>query len=910
MTKTKFFLVWCGGVLLSRSLLAVSLEFGCYDTTIKLDVPPIQFSATAFSTNWTGVKRVCNAMRQLESRTRKDASFQIEDAEVMKERTEISALPNGGVKIRYLWMPTRDLELNQLVTTFRLPASVLETPDSFWKISNETGTFPLKKGPNLSRNSAQFVLCVGGKEVRLSFDKPVFCLIQDNRRFNSETYSFRFGFSHQTFRKGMTYAVTCDLTASEPITLGSGSPIVLRPGKEWIPLRYSKNIEPGSVLDFSVMGLCDAPAGKYGRVVAKDGHFEFANRLGVKQRFYGVNFCARGNYPEKAVADEVAERLRMLGYNAIRVHHHDSPLTADAPAGEVLNPKMADRLDYFLAACYKRGIYVTTDLFVSRSVRWRDVGIDKPGVIKHRTYKALAVLHEPATQNLERYTRAFLTHVNPYTGRSYAEEPGLMSLSLINENNISWDWYETRDLNCTKQEWKKWLAAKRAEFAGKPSAPGEPSWDQVSDLPPRKDSSGLDGSACAIFRADIERRFFRRMRRLIRDELHCEIPLTDQNCGSSTPMQSVRAEYDYVDEHFYVDHPRFLETSWRLPSRCSNSNPLLVEALPMCGLAFTRLGDKPFTVTEFNFAGPGMYRGVGGILTGAMSSLQDWDGVWRFAYAHSEGNLPGNSPVHIGYFNLADDPLSQATDRAAICLYLRGDLPSLRPAATVELSSAELGKLSATQQSIRRNFREPWTTKVSTRVDTHAAAGEVAFRFAEVYTTNGVSDVFRDRLAANAGNPTGLSLNREEGSFTIRTPRTCGGFAERGAFAAGPLSVRISDTPTTVWVSSVDGAEIARSRRMLLSHITDVQQDGVTFAEKERQTLLRWGTGELIARDGRAEIQLRLEKPEACTVYAVATSGKRLNKLESTQKDGALCFTANIASGVAGAQLLYEIIRE
>ncbi|MBQ7188720.1 MAG: hypothetical protein IJR99_04810 [Kiritimatiellae bacterium] len=903
-------LVFSVGFFAPSSLVAATLEFGCYDGTLKLDVPPLQFSTTLFSTNWSGMKKVCNAMRQLESGNRKDASFQENDKDVLEERTEISALPNGGVKIRYLWTPVRDLELNQLVATFRLPASLLETPDSFWKFSHETGTFPLKKGPNLSRNSDRFVLCAGGKEVRFSFDKPVFCLIQDNRRFHSETYSFRFGFSHRVFRKGTLYEFSCDLTAAEPISIASGGPFVLRPGKEWIPLHYSKNIEPGSVLDFSGMGLSDTPAGKYGRVLVKDGHFEFVKRPGVRQRFYGVNFCSSGNFPEKAVADEVAERLRMLGYNAIRVHHHDNPLTADAPAGEVLNPKMADRLDYFLAACYKRGLYVTTDLFVSRRVKWRDVGIDKPGVIEQRTYKALAVLHEPTTQNLERYTRAFLTHVNPYTGRSYAEEPGLMSISLINENNISWNWQDTYALDCTKQEWKKWLAEKRAASAGKPSVPGEPSWDQVSELPPKNSSSGVDGSACAIFRADIERRFFRRMRRLIRDELHCEIPLTDQNCGSSTPMQSVRAEYDYVDEHFYVDHPHFLETKWRLPSRCANGNPLRLESLPMCGLAFTRLGDKPFTVSEFNFSGPGMYRGVGGILTGAMSSLQDWDGVWRFAYSHSDSNLPGNSPVHLGYFNLADDPLSQATDRAAICLFLRGDLPPLRPAATVEMSSAELGRLSATQQSIRRNFREPWTTKVSTRVDTCAVPGETAFRFAEVYTTNGVSEIFRDRLAANAQKPTGLSLNREEGSFTIDTPRTCGGFAESGAFTAGPLSVRISETPTTVWVSSVDGLELARSRRMLLSHVTDVQQEGITFAEKERQILLRWGTGDLIAREGRAEIRLRLEKPGAYTVYAVATSGKRLDKLGSTVKDGALCFTADIASGVSGAQLLYEIIQE
>ena len=36
--------------------------------------------------------------------------------------------------------------------------------------------------------------------------------------------------------------------------------------------------------------------------------------------------------------------------------------------------------------------------------------------------------------------------------------------------------------------------------------------------------------------------------------------------------QAARAEYDYVDDHFYVDHPHFLEQDWRLPSRCPTVN--------------------------------------------------------------------------------------------------------------------------------------------------------------------------------------------------------------------------------------------------------------------------------------------------------------------------------------------------
>ena len=30
------------------------------------------------------------------------------------------------------------------------------------------------------------------------------------------------------------------------------------------------------------------------------------------------------------------------------------------------------------------------------------------------------------------------------------------------------------------------------------------------------------------------------------------------------PSQMARAEFDYVDDHFYVDHPQFIERDWKL----------------------------------------------------------------------------------------------------------------------------------------------------------------------------------------------------------------------------------------------------------------------------------------------------------------------------------------------------------
>ena len=59
---------------------------------------------------------------------------------------------------------------------------------------------------------------------------------------------------------------------------------------------------------------------------------------------------------EREWADRLVERLAADGFNAVRFHHQDGTYT---------RPKRRDRLDYFIAALKKRGIYITTDLYVT-----------------------------------------------------------------------------------------------------------------------------------------------------------------------------------------------------------------------------------------------------------------------------------------------------------------------------------------------------------------------------------------------------------------------------------------------------------------------------------------------------------------------------------------------------------------
>jgi hypothetical protein len=160
-------------------------------------------------------------------------------------------------------------------------------------------------------------------------------------------------------------------------------------------------------------------------------------------------------------------------------------------------------------------------------------------------------------------------------------------------------------------------------------------------------------------------------------------------------------------------------------------------------------------------------------------------------------------------------------------------------------------------------------------------------------------------LAPNAA----LAFDRTVGSFKIDTPRTAGGFTPKGALAAGPIAFDVGNVAATVWASSLDGKPIAQSARILVTHLTDVQADGNIYADKAKTTLLKWGSYPPVVRNGSAAVTLALADPGAYEVWGLATTGKRLEKIPATVRDGKLAFTATVKAA-DGARMLYEIVRK
>ncbi len=881
--------------------------------TLELDSPKCELSPQLFTPTWEGIHAKGGLTRSADGKYPFTLEI-LQGAGAVSGHAVFSQTESGAVDAVYTFMPERDVRLNALFVGMTLTTSAFA--GGFWKSENQEGTLPSEnKGLGVMSGTFRTLSITasdGQHRLIFTFPEPTGVMLQDDRQW-CPAFSLRIGHNGDTrlFKTGEPFIVHFTLATGEPQHLVLDAPVTIQAGAEWIPLKLEPEILPGSALDFSSLGLVDAPAGKYGRVVAKGTHFEFERKPGVAQRFYGVNLCFSANFLDPDQSARIAARLARTGYNTLRLHHYDGGLVEGSKDGTTLSPDKLARLDALVAACITNGIYLTTDLFVSRPVPWRAVGIERDGLIEMNTYKMLVPVHEGSWNNLKAFTRQLLTHVNPHTGRRYADEPALAWLSMINEGNFGNYLDEMRGIPEWQQAWAAWLADRQAKepqaYAGIPAAIPRSIYEQ-----------GRHTTAFDLFLKDMEARMITRMKAFLRDELGCRALVTNSNAWTNHASDQVaRAElYDYVDDHFYVDHPEFIERPWQLPSTCANANPIKNDALGAQSVVFTRLLDKPFTITEYNYSGPGRFRGVGGILTGAMGALQDWSGIWRFTYSHSAENLVQPNGYAMNYFDMASDPLSQAAERAALCLFLRRDLAPLSRTYSMLIPKADV--LQMRDNMPQNNTSWPWLgwyARLGTLVaDTPAPGTTWSGRFPEVYKIP--SSEIRKRIASQPSGdlpPAGdgaVALDKESGTIILKTPRTCGGFAEKGLVDADALIFDVGDTAATVWVSALDGQPITSASRLLLTHLTDVQNSGIRYAQQSRKTLLAWGGLPHLVRNGKAEIRLAVKPADKFKVYVLSTGGRRLAQIPAHVVKGRLAFTAAVDTCPETAALLYEIVKE
>ncbi len=698
----------------------------------------------------------------------------------------------------------------------------------------------------------------------------------------------------------------------QPLPAGE-TPAYIVSGKDWKPFEFRRDIEPGSAMDFSAR--LDAPAGKYGPVVIRDGRFEFRDRPGEPVRFYGTNICGSAGMMDHGWSDRLADRLAAEGYNAVRFHHQDSSYTA---------PEMLERFDYFIAALKKRGIYVTTDLYVTfrpPATEIPEVG-ERPAkaIIDAREYKGLFYVMDPVFEHYRRRVSSWLTHVNPYTGIAIKDEPALISLVYLNEGNINAFWNNTEfSASLYLAEFEKYCKER-----GISSAPG----------PDRE----------LYFNEFLTSLYLRRLQQMkvFTRELGVEKPFSDQNMQTSPRLQAIRENYDFVDNHTYYAHPAFVGPNKTMPLRF-NTESALKSQLRSPGMIFaTRLYGRPFTISEFDFPRPNKYRAEGAPLIGAYAALQGYDALFHFAYAHNPQRIQEERPA-VGAasdpFDATSDPVKALSQRIGSALFLAGGvdrspvsfavlqngIDGTLYSQTYPADLCDLGLIGAVGSAIVPDYR---SAAGKLPGDT-AALIDSGFNFPADHGTLPVFDTQRDGVLDRMlekgilkpewydpergifRSATGqIELDRGKMTFRVAAPGVEVLILPPGEKGSGKFMAVENKVGRGVFAAMPHtGKTLADAKRILLLHLTDTQATKTKFSSERMTQLESFGVLPYLAGRGEAELTL-LSGSGEFRCYALDSAGKRLAELQPEQgADGAARFPLRTFRP-EGTVMAYELVRK
>jgi hypothetical protein len=681
-----------------------------------------------------------------------------------------------------------------------------------------------------------------------------------------------------TFRseRNAVWGIVGATLSSKRIPLPHKVALTTAAGGAWRPFKMSLDVVPGSALDLSAM--LERPAGKYGFLTARDGHFYFEKAPDKRVKFYGTNLCYSANFPSHKDAERIAADLAAQGYNVVRFHHYDDMLTMDSKDSMTLDPGRLDRMEYLMAQCEKRGMYLVIDLFTYRQIRDGEIPEIKGAV--RSGFKSLPPVLDSALNNWKTFARNILTHVNPYTGKTLATDPALIGICPVNEDPLGTVWHDSPSI----AEFYNNLYAKWKETHGIVAN----GWNE-------------EQAATSRFLNEIQLKGDRLYEDFLRNELHVRTPLTGANCLVAISLTEPRSHYDYVDNHIYWDHPSFPGAAWAMPYRYSQLSAIEAGAFCPRTMFPTRIKGKPFTVTEWNYCNPNRFRAEGAALMVAYAGLQDWDGLYRFAHSHDIENLKAEGFAK--GFDMATDPIVQLTERVGALMFLRGDVAPAKGFVTYAVDASNGYRVTSGWGA--EGFEEPvellgLVTGVGSvwaeGADASSLSGPVtgSQRFASLQGYVAPGKTLFGQLEKNGVLPAGsvdlakgvyksdtgqIVLDATNGTLAISTQRGAWFVANHPATLTGAgASVVTHDGPTTVAVVSLDGKALPDSMRMLVIHLTEQVNSGEQFQTSDMKILNNWGELPHLMRAGRAT--LTIKTPFVLEAYALDMTGKRLHKVK------------------------------
>lgn len=564
-------------------------------------------------------------------------------------------------------------------------------------------------------------------------------------------------------------------------------------------------LEPNRVpIDLAFMNANDKPAGRHGLLQVNGDALQFAD--GTPARFWGTNISAYALYqtPREAVQQQ-AKRLAALGFNLVRLHHHDSPWVSPNVFGnpktytntQNLSADSLDKLDWWVKCLKDEGIYVWLDMHVQRGLKSGDniYGFDEIRKGKDQAnLKGYSHVNLTIQQAMKHFQQAYLDRKNPYTGLAYKDEPAVAALLITNENDITHHFGNALLPDKGVPLHNKLYTAEANAFASAHSLPSSKVWRSWEHGPSK------------LILNDLEQRFGADMVAHLR-QLGMMQPAVTTSSWGGDPISSLPAltAGNMIDVHSYGGAGQL------------EMNPM-VAANAAHWMAAAQVVGMPLTVTEWNAEPfPLPDRHALPLYIAATASHQGWDALMHYAY--SQESFQRNSPSNWHAYN--DPSLLPMLSAAALLYRERHVHPATStyvfdPGAEVFYNQAiSAGNAPALRTAMEKGkllIAMPATKELPWLQRKALPAGATMLRD----PAKPVIDPNATRATTDTGE---LTRNWEDGTYTINTPRTRAAMGWIGGKTVHlqDVTLALSTRNASVAVQSLNEQAVGQSNQLLIS---------------------------------------------------------------------------------------------
>ena len=629
----------------------------------------------------------------------------------------------------------------------------------------------------------------------------------------------------------------------------------------------------------------EAPAGKHGFLTVKGDKFVFED--GTVAKFWGANFNSALCFPSHEYAEQVARRVSSAGVNIVRLHQMDADWStpnifqfAKGPRlvrTGIADPESLDRMDYLIKCLKENGVYIYMDILTYRKFRTSECAA---GAERLTSGAKIYSYTNPDIIKLQKEFAEFLwTHVNPYTGLAYKDEPAVALTEITNEDDLF-----ARAMSKDKIEpfYSEFCNMYREWAVNKGYTEDAENFDPDINTP-----------SMIEFKSEVMENHYKTMMECWRN-IGVKIPICGTNWTECAATVRAQRYTDFNDGHAYlywVEHARMNDKV-----RNFSDDSLTAHTSLLAPQIYGRLPDKPYFISEWDEPWPMTYRAEAPILLAAVSCLQGWSGATIHTYAYSNrhnefqpiGMEVSSRVIGMGYhrqgqFATWNDPAKFGLFPHAALILRRGDVKESENSVAIKPND-----MTAKMEDY--NTKEYLETM--SNVAEYTKAGVEFDDFPAISAKSHVK--ITDKLVSGDGkvviSDTGeLYKNIDEQYGIIDSPRSQVIYGHVGAnktLNTSDIKIKCKTDFAVIAASSLSDEPISSTDNIILSAVGRVSN---TDEVREAGLLVEIGKTPILAELIEADIEIK-NATENMVVFGITAEGYYTGIIPSSYENGVLKF--------------------